>query len=303
MPKKRAKKKGSPDLGQTQSYEIHFFVPGSGFKAGFYSGESKEKALQALKREYPKAHAFWINLTRGKALAGPQTAHYLIWWKSYGGPDFEPHMVFVLDPNGTVVGSVPDVGQSHLKFSWDLARQRAGQSGHKLLEVDESMASLIGNEILIRTDRFKARVYQDWESGKFDELQVEEGPELAGLQDVPIPDPAPRPEMWDLESVMQAVKEGYRFGLPFVLGESLFTPNAYWIGGQQYAAHLLAMSPGHAPDLQMLDDGWLRVKLYFRPEMVPESTWLGPPNENGVVAVYGEIDPSTVDWAVLNRPF
>lgn len=303
MAKKRSKRGRSSNLGANQTYEIHFFVPGIGFKARYYSGESKERALEAFKREYPKGHAFWINPARGKALAGPQSLRYAIWWKSYGGPDWQPHMVFAMSPAGSVVGSIPDVGETARKSAWDLATRRKTDPAHRIQEVDESTASLIANEILIKADRFQDQVLQDWESGKYDQLELEDGPELgAGLQDVPIPPPARRPEMWTLESVIRAVKDGYRFGLPFVMGESFFTPNAYWIGGQQYVASLLAMSSEHTPDLQMLSDGWMRVKLYFDPNMVPKRTWIGPPNENGVVSVFAEVDPSTVDWAVLNRP-
>jgi hypothetical protein len=87
-----------------------------------------------------------------------------------------------------------------------------------------------------------------------------------------------------------------------VWGKSLLMPNGYWIGGQQYVASLLAMSSEHTPDLQMLEDGWMRVKLYFDPNMVPKRTWIEPPNQNGVVPVFAEIDPATVDWGLLNRP-
>lgn len=303
MPKKRSKKGVSPDLGQTKSYEIHFFVPGSGFKAGFYSGESKEQALAQLKREYPKANAFWINLTRGKALAGPRAMRYLVWWKNYGGPDWIPHTVFVLDPEGHLVGSVPDMYEGVLKMAWDIAQRRAGANskGHKLEFVDEATASLFGNEIDIQNDRTREDSLRDWKAGKFDHLEFE-GPGLEGVGDVPRPDQSPRPEMWNLASVMQAVNEGYRFGLPFVMGESLFTPNAYWIGGRQYADSILWMGSEQTPDLKTLA-GWLRVKLYFPPEMVPRLAWIGQPNENGVVAVFAEIDPATVDWVLLNRNF
>lgn len=166
MAKKRSKRGSSPDIGQTKAYEIHFFVPGSGFKAWFYSAESKEQALKRLKTEYPMAQTFWINLTRGKALAGPQEMRYLVWWKSYGGPDFEPHMVFVLDPAGSLVGSVPDIGDLNLQFAWDLAKRRSNNSDHRLEEVDESTASLIGTEIMIRGERFRDKVFRDWETGK-----------------------------------------------------------------------------------------------------------------------------------------
>lgn len=124
---------------------------------------------------------------------------------------------------------------------------------------------------------------------------------IGDLRDIPLPPDIPRPEMWTLEAVMRAVQDGFKFGLPFKFGESLFSPNAYWIGGQQYSSYLVTVGPEHTPEMALLPDGWLRVRLYFRPELVPERTWLGPPNEYGVVSVYAEIDPETVDWEILNR--
>jgi hypothetical protein len=35
--------------------------------------------------------------------------------------------------------------------------------------------------------------------------------------------------------------------------------------------------------------------------MVPREAWAGTPNEQGVVPVYVEIDPATIDWDLLNR--
>jgi hypothetical protein len=122
-----------------------------------------------------------------------------------------------------------------------------------------------------------------------------------GLEDVPIPPNVPRPEMWDFEAVVQAVKDGYTFLLPFKMGKSLFTPNAYYIGGHQASASGLTMGPEHTPEMKILPDGWLRARTFFRPEMVPKRTWIEPPNEYGVVSVYLEIDPETVDWDLLNR--
>lgn len=177
MLKKRAKNKGRADLGSGQTFEIHFFVPGQGFKAGFYSAESKESALGLFKAEFPTGHAFWVAPARGKALAGRQAMRYLIWWKSYGGPNWEPHMVFVLDPEGNLLGSVPNVGSSAATLSFNLARQRIqeGNKTHRLEQVDESMASLIGNEIYVKTARNQDQILKDWHEGKFDEL--EPGPE------------------------------------------------------------------------------------------------------------------------------
>lgn len=113
-----------------------------------------------------------------------------------------------------------------------------------------------------------------------------------GLSDIP------RPEMWTVEDIVEAVRDGHTFMIPFVLDK---TPNGYWIAGYQYSATGLAVGPEHTPDIVVGEDGWLRVRTFFRPEMVAERAWLGPPNEFGVVAVYAEIDPETIYWDLLNR--
>jgi hypothetical protein len=176
MLKKRAKNKGSADLGAPNTFEIHFFLPGQGFRAVFYSAESKELALGLFKAEFPGAQAFWIAPARGKALAGLQT-QYLVWWKSYGGPDWEPHMVFVLDSEGNLLGSVPNVGSDAASLSFNLATRRIaeGNKAHRLEQVDESMASLIGNEIYVKTARNQDQILRDWHAGKFDDLEIEPG--------------------------------------------------------------------------------------------------------------------------------
>jgi hypothetical protein len=125
-------------------------------------------------------------------------------------------------------------------------------------------------------------------------------PGMGDLRDVPLPPNIDRPEMWDTGAVVRAVKDGFDFLLPFV-SHGLFEPNAYWIKGRQASAFSLTVGPEHTPEIELIDHDWIRVKLYFRPEMVPKEAWLGPPNENGVVAVYGEIDPDTIDWDLLNR--
>jgi hypothetical protein len=129
------------------------------------------------------------------------------------------------------------------------------------------------------------------------EWKPKKKPKLGGLQDVPMPENTPRPEMWTAESVVQAVKDGFTFLIVF-LGFK-----GYWIGGTQYDASGLTVGPAHTPEIRLLDDGWIQAKTYFRPEMVPERTWLTPPNEHGVVPVYLEIDPETINWDVLNRGY
>jgi len=141
---------------------------------------------------------------------------------------------------------------------------------------------------------------------KYRSFRVPEGPRewsprVKGLEEIPLPPDIPRPEMWDLEAVVRAVQDGYTFLLPFKIGESLFTPNAYWIAGQQASAFGLTMGPEHTPKVMVLPDGWLQAETFFMPEMVPERAWLAPPNKYGVVPVHAEIDPDTVDWDLLNR--
>jgi len=122
-------------------------------------------------------------------------------------------------------------------------------------------------------------------------------PSMGGMEDVPLPPNTPRPEMWTAESIVQAVKDGFTFLVTFVHWKG------YWIGGSQYDASAFTLGPAHTPEIRLLDDGWIQAKTYFMPEMVPERTWLTPPNKNGVVPVYVEIDPETIDWDILNRGY
>jgi len=161
MAKKRRKTGNSPNLGQIQTFEIHFFVPGKGFGTKFYDAPNKEKALEALKSEFPKAQAFWVGRPRGKALAGPQTRHYVIWWKFKGR---FPRAVFILDHQGNLMGSLPPDRREALDMAWNLAQRRNGQVGNYLEEVDEITASLIGNEILIQNDRLQEQILRDFEA-------------------------------------------------------------------------------------------------------------------------------------------
>jgi hypothetical protein len=106
--------------------------------------------------------------------------------------------------------------------------------------------------------------------------------------------------MWDTEAVVKAVKGGYTFLLPFI-SEGLFEPNAYWIKGQQASAFGLTVGPEHTPVIQLVEQGWIQAKTFFQTGMIPKSAWVGVPSENGVVAVYVEISPESVDWELLNR--
>lgn len=125
-------------------------------------------------------------------------------------------------------------------------------------------------------------------------------PSLGGLRDVPLPPDIERPEMWDTAAVVKAVSDGYTFLLPFV-SEGLFAPNAYWIKGRQASASVLTVGPEHTPVIQLVEQGWIQAKTFFRPEMIPQTAWIGVPNENGVVAAYVEISPESIDWEDLNR--
>lgn len=129
------------------------------------------------------------------------------------------------------------------------------------------------------------------------------GSRLGSIRDVPFPPNIERPEMWDLEAVVRAIKDGFTFNLPFKDKRSLGTPNAYWIAGQQYIASSLTVGPDHTPEAEILPTGWLRVKTFFPPPMVPKKAWLNEPNQFGVVPVHVEIDPDTIDWDLLNRGY
>lgn len=289
-------------------YEVHAFIPSDGFRAAFYTAESQEQALELFKREYPTGRAFWIQPTRGRAISGPPAVKYRAWWKDLAG-NWAPHMVFLFDAQDNLIGSVPEFPESMTQQFWLHALSRVGRPNHKLEEVSQSNASLLANEILGAQAMQQEEILRKWNEGKLDDAGAEDlpdidwseledpekGPNLGAIEEVD------KPEMWDLEAVKRAVESGFTFGLPFILRESLFTPNAYWIGGHQYAAGLLTVGPEHTPELAMLSDGWLRVKLFFPQQMVPKKTWVEPPNRDGVVSVYAEIDPETVDWDQLNR--
>jgi len=104
--------------------------------------------------------------------------------------------------------------------------------------------------------------------------------------------------MWTPEDIVDAVRSGFTFMIPFVLGRK---ENAYWIGGHQYNAMAFTVGPQHTPEIGLLEpDDWIRALTYFPPDMVPEKAWITPPNANGVVPVYVEIDPRTIDWEMLN---
>jgi hypothetical protein len=126
-------------------------------------------------------------------------------------------------------------------------------------------------------------------------------PTLGSLRDVPLPPNIDRPEMWTTAAIVQAVHDGFTFLIPFVMGEGLFSPNAYWIKGMQASANGLTVGPDHTPEIDLIDNEWIRAKTFFRPEMVPKEAWLEPPGRHGVVPVYVEIDPDTIDWNLLNR--
>jgi hypothetical protein len=126
-------------------------------------------------------------------------------------------------------------------------------------------------------------------------------PGMGSLRDVPMPPNIERPEMWTTKAVVQAVRDGFTFLLPFVDMESMFDPNAYWIKGTQASANALTVGPQHTPEIEVIGDEWIRAKTFFPPFMVPEDAWAGPVNENNVVPVFVEIDPGTIDWELLNR--
>lgn len=44
---------------QTQKFEVHGFVPGRGFIARFYAGQSEAEAIERFKKDFPKGMVFW----------------------------------------------------------------------------------------------------------------------------------------------------------------------------------------------------------------------------------------------------
>jgi hypothetical protein len=128
---------------------------------------------------------------------------------------------------------------------------------------------------------------------------------IGGLRDMPLPPPIERPEMWTPEAIVQAVRDGFTFMIPFVRGESMGDPNAYWIAGVQASANLLTVGPEYTPEIAIIEpDLWIRAKTFFPPGIVPQNAWLEEPNPvTGVVPVYVEIDPDTIDWKGLNEGY
>lgn len=126
-------------------------------------------------------------------------------------------------------------------------------------------------------------------------------PSLGDLRDVPMPPNIERPEMWTTGAIVQAVKDGFRFLIPFN-PEGLFEPNAYWINGMQASSGVLTVGKDYTPEIELLPNEWIRAKTFFPPDMVPKEAWVGQPSADGrVVGVYLEIDPDTIDWEMLNR--
>lgn len=164
MAKKRSKFRGEQP-GSDRTYRIQAFVSGEGFTTKFYAAKTPEEAFGRFKGQYPTGQAFRIDLDSGKVLPGPQD-RYLVWWKRLGGQDWKPSLIFVLDPAGSVIGSIPYVGAIQLKLSWELAQKRLSDRKHKFEEVDQAMASLLGMEMLVEGERFMKTVFRDLQSGK-----------------------------------------------------------------------------------------------------------------------------------------
>jgi hypothetical protein len=108
--------------------------------------------------------------------------------------------------------------------------------------------------------------------------------------------------MWTVDDLVEAVRDGYTFPLPFKPGRTPRAPNAYWIAGKQYAATDFIMGPEFTPELGVIPVfEWIYTRAFFEPHMVPEEAWIEPPDpESETVPVYVEIDPNTIDWDLLN---
>jgi len=114
-----------------------------------------------------------------------------------------------------------------------------------------------------------------------------------------IPPNIPRPEMWTPESIVQAVKEGFTFLIPFHF--NLIEPNGYYIAGQQYICTGVTVGPEHTEIIRLTPEGWMEMLLWFPPGMVPDEAFIGEINENGVGQVWALVDPDDIDWETLNR--
>lgn len=113
-------------------------------------------------------------------------------------------------------------------------------------------------------------------------------------------DNTPRPEMWTAESIVQAVRDGFTFMLPFI-HEEMFEPNAYYILGVQYSAFGVTVGPKHTEIIRLTPEGFIEMTLWFQPGMVPNKAFIGPITPNGVGKVWAQVDPEDIDWEILNR--
>ena len=112
-------------------------------------------------------------------------------------------------------------------------------------------------------------------------------------------DNVPRPEMWTPESVVQAVKDGFTFLIPFIWEKG--KRSGYYIRGKQYICTGVTVGPEHTEIIRMTPEGWIEMSLWFPPYMVPEDAFIGEINENGVGQVLALVDPSEINWDQLNR--
>lgn len=111
--------------------------------------------------------------------------------------------------------------------------------------------------------------------------------------------PIDLPEMWTLESIVQAVRDGHTFLISFAYSKD-FGPNGYIIAGDQYHCSGVTVGPEHTPDIAVTPEGSLIMTLYFPPRMVPNSAFYGP-IRNGVGPVHALVLADSIDWEGLNR--
>jgi len=113
----------------------------------------------------------------------------------------------------------------------------------------------------------------------------------------------PRPEMWAVENIVQAVEGGFTFLIPFkfIKKAGVTDLSGYYILGEQYSCFGVTVGPDHTEIIRTTPEGWLEMTLWFQTYMVPVEAFIGPINENGVGQVWASVDPDNIDWDSLNR--
>jgi len=104
--------------------------------------------------------------------------------------------------------------------------------------------------------------------------------------------------MWTLETIVEAVRNGETFLIPFHF--NLSEPNGYYILGQQYICTGVAVGPEHTPDIEVTPEDTLSMTLWFPKGMVPNRAFYQPINKQGVGPVHAFIMKEDINWDLLN---